>query len=136
MRPILVDSSVWIDHFADRRTWATDELNALLGRRTVATADLIVMELLQGVRSRRELRLLEDGLAALPCHDLGGAERARSAAANYRLLRARGMTPRSPIDVLIATFCIEEDFVLLASNRDFTLMAGHLDLALHKPTLS
>jgi predicted nucleic acid-binding protein len=127
---------VWIDHFADRRTWATGELRTLLGHRTIATADLIVMELLQGVRSRRELRLLEDGLATLPCHNLGGVERARSAAFHYRLLRAQGMTPRSPIDVLIATFCIEEDFLLLASDRDFTLMAAHLDLALHKPPLN
>lgn len=136
MRPILVDSSVWIDHFADRQTWATGALSTLLGRRTIATADLIIMELLQGVRSRRELRLLEDGLAALPCHDLGGVERARSAALNYRLLRAHGVTPRSPIDVLIATFCIEEDFILLACDRDFTPMATHLDLALHKPPLN
>ena len=136
MRPILVDSSVWIDHFADRATWATNELGRLLGRESVATADLIVMELLQGVRSRRELRLLEDGLTSLPCHELGGLERARSAAANYRLLRAEGVTPRSPIDVLIATFCIEEDFVLLTSDRDFTLMTAHLELELHGLPLS
>lgn len=136
MRPILVDSSVWIDHFANRDTWATSELAQLLGHRNVATADLIVMELLQGVRSRRELRLLEDGFASLPCHDLGGSERARGAAANYRLLRAQGITPRSPIDVLIATFCIDEDFVLLAADRDFTLMAAHLELTLHRPPLA
>jgi predicted nucleic acid-binding protein len=127
---------VWIDHFGDRRTWATEELNRLLGRRPIAIADLILMELLQGVASPRELRLLETSLARLPCHNLGGAGRARSAASNYRLLRAAGVTPRSPIDVLIATFCIEEDLQLLASDRDFTLMARHLDLALLQPPLN
>ena len=136
MRPILVDSSVWIDWFANRQNWATEELDRRLGREALAIADLILMELLQGVASQRELRLLEATLGRLPCPTLGGADHARSAAANYRLLRAAGITPRSPIDVLIATFCIEEDMALLANDRDFTLMARHLDLNLIQPSLN
>ena len=49
---------------------------------------------------------------------------------------ASGLTPRSPIDVLIATFCVEEGIDLLASDRDFNLMADRLDLVLRQPPLS
>lgn len=136
MRPILVDSSVWIDFFANRQTWAVEELDRMFGREELHIADLILMEILQGISTRRELRAVEATIGSLPCHHLGGTERARSAAANYRLLRSFGLTPRSPIDVLIATFCVDEGVELLANDRDFTLMAGKLELALRRPALN
>jgi predicted nucleic acid-binding protein len=136
MTPVLVDSSVWIDYFNDRRSWSVDELERMLGREEVIIADLILMEILQGISSRRELRAVENTVGALPCPTLGGTDRARSAATNYRQLRAVGLTPRSPIDVLIATFCIEESIELLATDRDFALMAGKLDLVLRQPALN
>jgi predicted nucleic acid-binding protein len=136
MRPVLVDSSVWIDFFASRQTWAVDELDRMFGRAEIRIADLILMEILQGISTRRELHAVETTIGKLPCYDLGGAERARSAAANYRLLRASGLTPRSPVDVLIATFCVDERIELLANNRDFTLMASKLELALRRPALN
>lgn len=136
MKPILVDSSVWIDFFADRQTWAVEELDRMFGREEVRIADLILMEILQGISTRRELLAVETTIGKLPCYDLGGAGRARSAAANYRLLRAAGLTPRSPIDVLIATFCVDERIELLANDRDFTLMAGRLELSLRRPPLN
>ena len=136
MTPVLVDSSVWIEYFNNRHSWAIDELERMLGRQEVVIADLVLMEILQGISSRRELRAVESTVGGLPCPTLGGADRARSAAANHRLLRASGLTPRSPIDVLIATFCIEEGIELLASDRDFDLMAGKLDLVLRQPALN
>jgi len=136
MRPVLVDSSVWIDFFASRQTWAVDELDRMFGRAEIRIADLILMEILQGISTRRELHAVETTIGKLPCYDLGGAERARSAAANYRLLRASGLTPRSPVDVLIAPFCVDERIELLANNRDFTLMVSKLELALRRPALN
>lgn len=136
MRPVLVDSSVWIDFFANRQTWAVDELDRMFGRAELRIADLILMEILQGISTRRELHAVETTIGKLPCYNLGGAERARSAAANYRLLRASGLTPRSPVDVLIATFCVDERIELLANDRDLTLMAGKLELSLRRPALN
>lgn len=136
MSLVLVDSSVLVDYLNDRRTWATERLDELLEEVTLAIGDLILMEVLQGIRGPRELRMVEKALAPFRCFDLGGAERARSAAASHRQLRSLGITPRSPIDVLIATFCVEEGFELLASDRDFRLMAPHLGLALLSPPLN
>jgi hypothetical protein len=50
------------------------------------------------------------------------------AAANYRLLREKGITVRKTIDLLIATFCIENNHVLLHADRDFDPIQTHLGL--------
>ena len=53
---------------------------------------------------------------------------ALASAQNYRLLRAKGVTIRKTIDVLIATFCIRGGHVLLHGDRDFEPMIEHLGL--------
>lgn len=136
MSLLLVDSSVWIDAFNGRDAPEVDLLNDALDAGEVVLGDLILMEVLQGVRHPRQLRATERALAAFPCANLGGRERARSAAANYRTLRAAGVTPRSPIDVLIATFCVEENHELLAHDRDFPAMVPHLGLVLRRPAVN
>jgi predicted nucleic acid-binding protein len=133
VRVVLVDSSVWTDFFNGRVTVGTEILKGLLGRRDVAIADVIAMEVLQGFRFEKDLRRAEWLFEDLVEYEIGGRERARLAARNYRRLRAMGVTPRSSIDVLIATFCVEEGVELLASDRDFALMAPHLGLLLHDP---
>jgi predicted nucleic acid-binding protein len=50
------------------------------------------------------------------------------AARNFRTLRARGVTIRKTIDTLIATRCIESDYALLFSDRDFEPFVEHLGL--------
>jgi len=57
-----------------------------------------------------------------------GPARAHRAAENYRSLRHRGITVRKTIDVLIATYCIDQDQRLLFSNRDFDPFVEHLCL--------
>jgi predicted nucleic acid-binding protein len=52
------------------------------------------------------------------------------AAANYRLLRSRGITIRKTIDLIIGTFCIELGHRLLHDDRDFDPMVEHLGLRL------
>ena len=135
MRPVVVDSSVWVDFYKGVETAAAAELEAILGEREILLPDLVLMEVLQGFRVVREIRAAEAYFAALVPVTLGGEDRARRAAANYRLLRGAGVTPRSSIDVLIATFCIDEAVHLLASDRDFPLMVPHLGLVLHTPPM-
>ena len=43
---------------------------------------------------------------------------------------ARGITVRSSIDVMIAAFCIEQDYLLLHSDRDYDAIAVHRGLRL------
>jgi predicted nucleic acid-binding protein len=59
---------------------------------------------------------------------LGGEEIAVESAQNFRKLRARGVTIRGTIDVIIATRCLSEGFRLLHSDRDFDAFEEHLGL--------
>ena len=53
---------------------------------------------------------------------------ALAAAEHYRYLRKRGVTVRSAVDVLIAAFCIENDYLLLHSDSDYDGFAAHRGL--------
>jgi predicted nucleic acid-binding protein len=125
---ILVDSSVWIDFFNGRESRETDLLALLLRRRILLTGDLILAEVLQGFRQKRDLETARRALLSLPYADMIGQEVALASVQNYRLLRRQGITARKTIDVIIATFCIKNGHVLLHADRDFALMAEHLGL--------
>lgn len=71
-------------------------------------------------------------IETLPYANRVGREVALRSAENYRLLRHRGITIRKTIDVLIATFCIMNDHVLLHRDRDFKPMEKWLGLRVLK----
>ena len=132
---ILVDSSVWIAYFNGNPTPSADLLDHLLDEadQTIVVGDLVLFEVLRGFRHDRDFEQARRWLGRLPCVEIGGERLALRAAAHYRSLRRRGLTIRSPIDTLIATFCIEEGFVLLHDDRDFDPFAAHLGLQVVAP---
>jgi predicted nucleic acid-binding protein len=125
---ILVDTSVWIDYFNGNRTLATGRLDALLGDELLLTGDIILAEVLQGFRTESDYRRARQLLDKLEFQPMLGREVALETARNYRRLRKRGVTVRKTIDVMIATFCLENDHRLLHSDRDFEPMKKHLGL--------
>ena len=58
-------------------------------------------------------------MESLSIEDTGSAHLALAAAEHYRSLRRAGFTVRSAIDVLIASFCIEQGYSLLHNERDY-----------------
>jgi predicted nucleic acid-binding protein len=90
--------------------------------------DLILCEVLQGLRSDAEAKLVEDALREFAIVSLVDAELAVKAAANYRFLRGQGFTLRRTIDLIIGTFCIERGHLLLHGDRDFAPMERFLGL--------
>ena len=125
---ILVDSSVWIDYFRGVPTRQAEMLDSLLGSEPVVTGDLILTEVLQGFVSDRDFNQAKKLLISVAVIDLGGKDIAIQAAKNFRLLRGLGVTVRKTIDTVIATRCIESDFKLLYSDRDFDPFVQHLGL--------
>ena len=127
---LVVDSSVWIDYFADRPVAACDELDRLLqdGHTRLVVPDLVLYEVLRGFRHERAMRQARLLLLTLSVESCGGEDVALAAAEHYRHLRARGITVRSSIDVMIAAFCIEQDYLLLHSDRDYDAIAAHRGL--------
>ena len=116
---ILVDSSVWIDYFRGTITVQTERLDALLGSEPLAVGDLVLTEVLQGFNSERDFNQARKLLTSLDVVEIGGREIAIQAARHFRTLRLLGVTVRKTIDTLIATFCIEKNYALLYSDRDF-----------------
>ena len=129
---VIVDSSVWIDYFRNEATEQTAWLKSSIGFRPVGLTNLILCEVLQGERDERRLGKTLNHLASLPVFDLPGTEVAIAAAKNYRLLRNRGITVRTTIDCLIATFCILEGYRLLHRDHDFDSFEEHLGLKVVK----
>jgi hypothetical protein len=125
---ILIDSSVWIDFLNGRDSRETDLLALLLRRRILLTGDLVLAEVLQGFRPKRDMERARRALLSLAYADIVGQEVALASAQNYRLLRRQGITARKMVDVIIATFCIRNGQVLLHADRDFAPMAEHLGL--------
>jgi predicted nucleic acid-binding protein len=125
---ILVDSSVWIDHLRNRVGESVTKLHLLLRERPLLVGDLILCEVLQGLRTEAEARLVEGMLRRFEIASLLDADLAVRAAANYRFLRNRGITIRKTIDLLIGTFCIERGHQLLHCDRDFEPMERFLGL--------
>ena len=125
---ILVDSSVWIDHLRNAVTRPVSHLRSLISREELLVGDLILCEILQGLRTDTEARLVEEALREFEVVSLVGPELAVKAAANYRFMRSRGFTIRRTIDLIIGTFCIERGHFLLHGDRDFSPMAQYLGL--------
>jgi predicted nucleic acid-binding protein len=118
---LVVDSSVWIDFFNDVDHPSVEHLARLLesGEVPIVVPDLVLFEVLRGFRDDRDHRRARLLLESLEIEPAAGASLALEAARHYRSLRAAGVTVRSAIDVLIATFCIERDYLLLHRDRDF-----------------
>jgi predicted nucleic acid-binding protein len=125
---ILVDSSVWIDHLRDRVTRPVSVLRSIVPRENLLVGDLILCEVLQGLRTDAEASLVEAALREFQIVSLVDPELAVKSAANYRLLRGRGFTIPRTIDVVIGTFCIERGHALLHGDRDFEPMERFLGL--------
>ena len=125
---IVVDSSVWIDFFNGKGTPQSLRLRELMGVEPVSLGDIMLCELLQGTRSDQHARALEKELRKFEIHPILNDDLAVVAARNSRGLRDRGITVRKTVDLLIGTYCIENGYPLLHSDRDFDPMQQHLGL--------
>jgi predicted nucleic acid-binding protein len=125
---IIVDSSVWIDYFNGKDTPTIAKLDRLLGQELLGIGDLILTEVLQGFRQDKEYQTAKQLLTSLMVYEMLGAEIAIKSAENFRTLRKQGITVRKTIDVMIATFCIENGHSLLFADRDFDPFVEHLGL--------
>jgi predicted nucleic acid-binding protein len=126
---ILVDSSVWIDFFNGVETPQVAVLDASLGEVPILVGDLIMTEVLQGFRQTRDFNAAKTALEQFEYRDMLGRDIAVQSAENYRLLRRSGTTPRKTIDVVIATFCVQNGVALLHADRDFDPMEKILGLS-------
>ena len=125
---VIVDTSAWIEYLNGSRSRVVTKVDKCLEQDLVAIGDLIYCEIMQGIRSPRDRSQVSSLLLSLPQFDMVGFDIAEKSAANYRLLRSKGVTVRKTIDVLIGTFCAEHGLQIVHHDSDFDLMAKHIGL--------
>ena len=133
---VVVDSGVWIDFFNGVVNAESDELERLLasGEVRIVVPDLVLFEVLRGFRHERDHRAARELLGGLAIEAAVSPELAQLAAQHYRHLRSMGVTVRSSIDVLVAGFCIERDYLLLHNDRDYSAFEDWRGLRCLRPT--
>jgi predicted nucleic acid-binding protein len=130
---VIVDTTVWVDYLNGVATPHTDWLDRELDQQRLGLTDLILSEVLQGVRDEREAAETRRELLKFEVFTTGGVELAVTAAQNYRALRAQGRTIRRTIDCWIATFCLVNDHTLLHNDSDFDPFEAFLNLRVIHP---
>lgn len=91
-------------------------------------ADLVFVEVVRGLKSAAQSKLLIAKLDDFEHVSVSGTALARKAITNHQLLRSKGITVRGTVDLMIATWCIEHNVPLLHAGRDFVGFEQHLGL--------
>ncbi|HCY77200.1 MAG TPA: VapC toxin family PIN domain ribonuclease [Ignavibacteriales bacterium] len=125
---IFVDSSVLIDYFNGKENWQVEKFDEILGSEIVVIGDYILVEVLQGFRNDKDYETAKNVLKSFPCFNICGEEIAIKSANNFRTLRKKGITIRKTIDIIIGTFCIENELILLHNDKDFFPLEKHFGL--------
>jgi predicted nucleic acid-binding protein len=121
---IVVDTSVWIDVLNERDSLQARRCVELIeAGEPIALTDVVVTEILQGLRSDREARLVERHLRAFPILRLNRLDDFVLAAELYRAARGAGVTIRKTLDCLIAAPCVRTGAPILHADADFDQLA-------------
>lgn len=129
---VIIDTTVWIDYLAGTNNAHTQWLDQEMGRQRLGLTDLILCEILQGIRDDMHFKATLNSLLRFDLFSTGG-DLAIASAQNYRELRRRGHTVRKTIDCLIATFCIQSGHALLHRDHDFHPFETYLGLLVIHP---
>ena len=130
---IVVDTSVWIDFFNGRDEPHVDQLATVIDADAgVALTDVILTEVLQGIRDETQVGLVDERLCAFDLLRLETLDDFRRAALLYRTARHRGVTIQRTIDCLIASVCDREQLPIMHNDADFDRLAEHSELTVHR----
>jgi predicted nucleic acid-binding protein len=130
---IVVDTSVWIDVLNDTPAPQAQRCVQLIeSGQPVALTDVILTEVLQGLRSDREAALVERQLRAFPILRLEDLDDFVLAASLYRTARRAGVTIRKTLECLIAAPCVRTGAPLLHADEDFNRLATCTPLQIWK----
>jgi len=130
---VIVDTTVWIDYLRGLQNAETNYFDRELGRQRFGLTDLILCEILQGLKDEHASNRVLRDLRRFELFESGGEELAVAAARNFRNLRRQGHTVRKTIDGLIATYCLRHRHSLLHRDRDFDPFEKILGLVVIHP---
>lgn len=117
----LIDTSVWIDFLRSTNTLAVRRLFRMIEEQIpFGITGVIYQELLQGAASKSQFEQLQAYFSTQRFyHPISPIESYAKAAEMYFACRQAGVTVRSTLDCLIAQISIENQLILLHSDKDF-----------------
>jgi len=119
---LFVDTSVWIDFLNDEDTKEVAYLTNSLEEETILFTGMVLQELLQGIRSARKRKLLEESF--IPFVEVFPSRSTYKLGADlFRKSRENGHQIRSSVDCLFAACCIEQKASILENDRDYEFIA-------------
>jgi predicted nucleic acid-binding protein len=125
---LVADSNAWISFYRNDDSTTKRLLAESLRNHTLLLPDLVIVEVLRGMDAEPDTKAIALEFENFQTVDIAGRRAAVKAAENYRSLRAKGITIRRTVDLLIATWCIENDIPLLHADGDFSGFELHLGL--------
>ncbi len=131
---ILVDTSVLIDYFKDKKNSATQKLQYILDTGIpFGINSFIFQELLQGAKTKSEFDKLKSYLETQVFYKLHDEKESFVRAAEiYFMCRKKGYQIGSTIDCIIAQTAIENNLLLLHKDRDFEEISKVVDLRIYR----
>lgn len=114
---IIADTCIWIDFFRKPDSELTLHLKGLIRERKVTMTGMVLAEILQGIKSQKESRLVKESLDKLPYVEMSrdAWEKAGEISAS---LRRKGITiPLS--DLIVASLAISEDCEVFTVDSHF-----------------
>ena len=129
MSRILVDSSIWIDYFRDKRKYTI--LDELIANNQICVNDVILSELLPFLYHLDQKEVVE-ALLAMPKADINVDWDALIHFQTANLLR--GIHRVGIPDLMILQNVLDHHLVLFSADRHFRLMSQIFDFRLFKDT--
>ncbi len=125
---LVADSSAWIAMYRADVSATKTLMKEAIQNHVILVPDLVLVEVLRGLPHTKIFRAIIQEFENFQIVRAGGKEMAVKAAAHYRWLRTKGITIRGTVDLMIATWCIENEVPLLHADRDFASFEEHLGL--------
>ena len=114
---VIVDTTVWVDYLQGIRNPETDWRHAELDRQRLGVTDVILCEVLQGVRDEIAVKNVERQLLKLEVFESGGVDLAREG--HPERSDAAQPRPYCPENNRLSRFCIRERHSLLHPRPRF-----------------
>jgi len=125
---VLVDTSIWVDYLRGVTPIVAEKVDRLLSDAEVCVPKIVLVELLQGAKSDREVAAVEDFLGAFTIIDQG-PDTWLEAGKLSRRLRSRGQTIHL-IDCYIAVIGDENGCAVFTLDEHFREIQKVLPLRL------
>ncbi len=125
---ILIDTSVWIEYFRSKSSSVVQKVDRILEEDEVYIPKIIIAELMQGSRSKKELSIIEDFFDAFHIIDQKEDSWIKAGSLSYKL-KKKGKNINL-FDCYIAVIAQEYGCIIFSLNRHFKEMQSLIDVSM------